>query len=48
MKGHSWHATNFADMLRDMAEQVKRNTPPVRAAHGGVLMWLIQIQTPAS
>ena len=27
LKGHSWHATNFADMLRDMAEQVKRNTP---------------------
>lgn len=28
MKGHSWHSTNFADMLRNMAEQVKRNTPP--------------------
>lgn len=27
LKGHSWHATNFADMLRNMAEQVKRNTP---------------------
>jgi hypothetical protein len=27
MKGHSWHATNFADMVREMAEQVKRNTP---------------------
>ena len=27
MKGHSWHAKNFADMLRDMAEQVKKNTP---------------------
>ncbi len=27
MKGHSWHSTNFADMLRNMAEQVKRNTP---------------------
>jgi hypothetical protein len=28
MKGHSWHSTNFADMLRAMAEQVKANTPP--------------------
>ena len=28
MKGHSWHSTTFADMLRAMAEQVKRNTPP--------------------
>lgn len=27
LKGHSWHAKNFADMLRDMAELVKRNTP---------------------
>jgi hypothetical protein len=27
LKGHSWHAKNFADMMRDMAEQVKRNTP---------------------
>ena len=27
MKGHSWHAQNFADMLRDMAEQVKKTTP---------------------
>ena len=27
MKGHSWHAKNFADMLREMAEQIKRNTP---------------------
>lgn len=27
MKGHSWHAKNFADMLRDMAEQIKRNAP---------------------
>ena len=27
LKGHSWHAKNFADMLRDMAEQIKRNTP---------------------
>jgi hypothetical protein len=27
MKGHSWHAKNFADMLRDMAEHVKRNAP---------------------
>ena len=28
LKGHSWHATNFADMLREMAEHVKKNTPP--------------------
>jgi Putative esterase len=27
MKGHSWHSKNFADLLREMAEQVKRNTP---------------------
>lgn len=27
MKGHSWHSTNFADMLRKMAEQVLKNTP---------------------
>jgi Putative esterase len=27
LKGHSWHTKNFADMLRDMAELVKRNTP---------------------
>jgi Putative esterase len=27
LKGHSWHATNFADMLREMAQLVKRNTP---------------------
>jgi len=27
LKGHSWHHKNFADMMRDMAEQVKRNTP---------------------
>jgi hypothetical protein len=27
MKGHSWHAKNFADMLREMAEQVKKNMP---------------------
>ena len=27
MKGHSWHSKNFADMLRDMAEQVKKKTP---------------------
>jgi len=27
LKGHSWHAKNFADMMRDMAEQVKTNTP---------------------
>jgi S-formylglutathione hydrolase FrmB len=27
LKGHSWHAKNFADMMRDMAEQIKRNTP---------------------
>ena len=26
-KGHSWHAKNFADMLREMAEQIKKNTP---------------------
>lgn len=28
LKGHSWHAKNFADMLREMAEQIKKNTPP--------------------
>jgi hypothetical protein len=28
MKGHSWHSKNFAEMLREMAEQVKKNTPP--------------------
>ncbi len=27
LKGHSWHEKNFADMLRDMAELVKKNTP---------------------
>jgi Putative esterase len=27
LKGHSWHARNFADMMREMAEQVKKNTP---------------------
>jgi hypothetical protein len=27
LKGHSWHAKNFADMIRDMAAQVKRNAP---------------------
>jgi hypothetical protein len=27
MKGHSWHAKNFADMLREMAEQVKKHAP---------------------
>jgi len=27
MKGHSWHSKNFADLLREMAEQVKKNTP---------------------
>jgi len=27
MKGHSWHEKNFADMLREMTEQVKKNTP---------------------
>jgi hypothetical protein len=27
MKGHSWHSKNFADMIRDMAEQIKKNTP---------------------
>ena len=28
LKGHSWHSKNFADLLREMAEQVKRNVPP--------------------
>jgi hypothetical protein len=28
LKGHSWHSKNFADMLREMAEQIKKNTPP--------------------
>ena len=27
MKGHSWHAKDFADMLRDMADQVKKHAP---------------------
>jgi S-formylglutathione hydrolase FrmB len=27
LKGHSYHAVNFADMIRQMAEQVKKNTP---------------------
>ena len=27
LKGHSWHARSFADLLREMAEQVKQNTP---------------------
>jgi hypothetical protein len=27
MKGHSWHEKNFAEMLRDMAEQIKKNAP---------------------
>ncbi len=27
LKGHSWHSKNFADMMRDMAEHVKRNRP---------------------
>src|SRR5262249_62013506 len=27
MKGHSWHPRTVADMLREMAGQVKRNTP---------------------
>jgi Putative esterase len=27
MKGHSWHEKNFADMLREMAEQIKKNAP---------------------
>jgi len=27
VKGHSYHAVNFADMIRQMAEQVKKNTP---------------------
>ena len=35
MKGHSWHATNFAEMLRAMAAQVKANSPP-----GDRLAWL--------
>jgi len=26
--GRSWHEKNFADMLREMAEQVKKNAPP--------------------
>ena len=25
MKGHSWHAKNFADLFRDMVEQVKKH-----------------------
>ena len=28
LKGHSYHAVNFADMIRQMSEQVKKNTPP--------------------
>lgn len=35
MKGHSWHATNFAEMLRAMAAHVKANSPP-----GDRLAWL--------
>lgn len=27
MKGHSWHSKTFADMLREMAEQVGKNAP---------------------
>jgi hypothetical protein len=27
MKGHNWHMTNWADMLREMADYVKKNTP---------------------
>ncbi len=27
LKGHSWHSKTFADMLREMGEHVKRNTP---------------------
>jgi hypothetical protein len=27
MKGHSWHSKTFADLLREMAEQVKTNMP---------------------
>ena len=27
MKGHSWHSKSFADLLREMAEQVKKRTP---------------------
>jgi hypothetical protein len=34
MKGHSWHAVNFADMLREMAGLIKRNTPA-----GASLAW---------
>jgi len=28
MKEHGWHAQNFADIIRDMAEAVKKNAPP--------------------
>jgi Putative esterase len=27
MKGHSWHSKNFADLLREMADQIKKRTP---------------------
>jgi hypothetical protein len=27
LKGHSWHSKSFADLLREMADQIKRNTP---------------------
>ena len=27
-KGHNWHLTHFADMLREMAGQVRKNAPP--------------------
>jgi len=27
MKGHSWHSRNFAELLREMAEQIKKGEP---------------------
>lgn len=27
-KGHSWHLTDFSEMIREMAVQVKKNAPP--------------------
>jgi hypothetical protein len=27
-KGHSWHLTDFSQMIREMAEQVRKNAPP--------------------
>jgi len=27
MQGHSWHLTDWADMLREMAEHIKKNAP---------------------